>query len=187
MTKLIDKSRALFGLEPVRDALDRLRGEVSGLSAKLEAARRRREDLLSQPVSKSELTTAAARWVDLEGEKYRQRLHSRLGGIAGRPLDVERISDHPLGRWALLGITDRNAHQADRLEAGALALLFGDELKERFAAEIGQLDFPVDAPALPERKKMAAKLDEEIETTESNLPEIVNAARASGVILRTST
>ena len=147
---------------------DTLKKEVSSTRTKLEDAKRRREDLLTTPLTKADVVELLLADVERRAHRYEVTLRAAIEPLIRAPLlPLDEAHKKILG-----GIFTpvRRGGQMVTLDgfADVIAVFFGPEERKRLAGMVAAMDWPENAgPPRKERAAALAKVEAEIQELEA--------------------
>lgn len=175
-------------MSKIADIVNALRGaksELSNLRARLKTLEKRREDLQSLPLPKSELVELVNRMIDEAGSAYPERLSRALNEYAREPLKERQAVNHDEGtyssvrvctatEWPQIAATPKTVERA-------LCYLLGDLLKAGVYKAIDEMPYSgIVGPPMPERRKELAKIESEMASVKAQVKEAEEEMRAGG-------
>ena len=162
----------------VAKTISAFRDEVSSVRSKLEAAKRRREDLWASSLSKADVVELLCGHVDVEGSKYTTALQNALQNLlTSRSIKTGENSSADAVRGGLLcpaGSMEDIRHPNPQTLHRAMYFFFGDLFKKRIGAAIAQMEeWPENVgPPLKQRSAELAALETEIKALEDKMREL---------------
>lgn len=161
----------MLNIKSIVAGIASLRSEKSRLKNALETKLRRREDLHSTPLPKSDFVSMVTEKLDSNQDPISGMLRQQLGSWVDQPLEDPVYSSFlPLSWPNGSGITGEILH-----------FLLKDEIKKALEAAINKWPWPSDCgPTRAERKLELNKLDQEIEELNAQLKELEDVLPAAG-------
>ena len=161
----------MLNIKSIVAGIASLRSEKSRLKNALETKLRRREDLHSMPLPKSDFINMVTEKLDSNQDPISAMLRQQLGSWIEQPLENPVYSAFlPLSWPNGSGITGEMLHY-----------LLREDIKEAMAKAIDKWSWPVDCgPTRAERKLELVKLDKEIEELNAQLQELEEVLPAAG-------
>lgn len=161
-------------LSSLKKQLASVGSEVSGLTRKIEAAKREREELEASVASKDDVFTALCARLDIMAEEQVARVEQAITPFRFSRKVRNLLLPHQEFSWLLKG-------QNDTAVPG-LALLFGDELKAGLKRALDKMAWPTSVDMAARNKRMA-ELDEAIGQMEAELDGLRRAAGEAGIVI----
>ena len=157
----------------VAKTINVFREEVSSVRAKLEAAKRRREDLLVAPLSRSDITALLFAYVDRQANQYPEDLGRSIKELHHeRSFKTGESAASRAGEFVAGGVLTPtgNGPRLDR----TLMFLLRNEVKKGIASAVEQIkEWPENTgPALKERADELATPETEIKALEGRMREL---------------
>ena len=153
-------------------AVSIFRDEISTTRAKLETAKRRREDLLAAPLSKADVITLLSAYIDRQADKYPDELRRSIAQLhTERSLKDGTADASRSGEFVAGGILNHSGNGPRLSET--LMFLLRDSVKAGIASAIEQIsEWPANpGPPIRERTDELAKLEAEIKSLEGRMKE----------------
>ena len=169
----------MFDLSSIKKAISSLGDKRGQLRTKIEARQDERAKTSGAPPAKVDLKDMVSAWVDRAAAQYEKGLVRSLDPFVRKPgalLDSSRV----------LTFVAANVPPESNLTAGAfdsaLCFAFGAALKSAMHGAIDRMDIAEGLP-MAARAKRLRELDAEIAELLAEEAELLEAARASGIVM----
>lgn len=168
----------MFDFIKLKKTVAELGSAIKKHRAQIEGLKQRRELLEVQPMPRSELADLVCDWVDQEAAVFPQRLRMGVDALIRNPM--LEITGRPCHLLQSTG----GSYQTDKIPPENLLYLMSDQIKARLRDAVAEMDYPEDVgPPRAERPGMMKKLDDEIAKLENSEGQLLEQARAAGVLL----
>ena len=153
-------------------AVSIFRDEIATVRSKLEAAKRRREDLLAGPLTRADVTALLFSYVDFQADRYPADLQRSIAQLhSERSFKSGETAASRAGEFVAGGLLNPSGNGPAL--SRTLMYLLRNEVKTGIAAAVEQIqEWPENTgPPLPERAAELAKLEAEIKALEIRMKE----------------
>jgi hypothetical protein len=153
----------------LKSEIGKIGGKVKDAAARLEAARREREHLMTAPLHPDDVVALLSELLDNQAEAYRRE---------ALPRAMEWIA-----RERHLPLVAAGAFFEERDLPAVLSFALRDSLKKAVRDTAAKMDASHSAPPTAERVRRLAELETEIPAIEADLRQLVAGAREAGIVL----
>lgn len=170
----------MFDFLSIKKSVQDLAKQVSELKGKIEALKRKREDIATAPAALVDIKARVTALVDERAAVYSKGFRRQMDAFVRKP---ERIAEPgALKQDLLMGLTPEAGQTASvfTLEMGLSALL-KDGILKGLMAQIDAMDWPEQGLPFSERSSALEKIDAEISQLEYDLNALNQAARSAGI------
>lgn len=172
------KLESLIG--QVKNAADKLKGEVYALDTLIQSAYSQRAMLTEEKVSKADFMSYIAEDIRRRGEDFKRKI-ARLANEGKKDFGtLENTMSNPVGRLPYPYLNG-DFHYTVTMTDDAFYWFFPDVIVTRLSDAISDLDWPGDVMPVADRKEAIKKIDHEIETLTAARDDLANELVLAGL------